>query len=233
MFGSWLRAIIFFLAVFGFALPANCQNIAKTTTGTGYTEKNTGYTEISTEYTGERIYKSICRTYTSAPVEITTRVADDLVRDFTTQPNNLFNWAFKGLGLQGEGKDLIELIVNHYNYNTTTGVYKGNFDIIVPGFKNFRNINIDAVITSKTGPDKNSEIELDIKNTNIILRKAYGKMIINDKGKSGSEMSLEVQIKFSWIVDLFVTEKKYREIVEWRIKGLVDNVKGEIMKRGE
>ena len=205
---------------------ANCQDAANTI-------KGTEYAEISTEYTGGRIYRSISRIHISAPVEVTTRVADDLVRDFTTQPNDLFNWAFKGLGLQGDGKDLIELIVNHYNYNTTTGVYKGNFDIIIPGFRNFRNVNIDAIITSKTGPDKSSEIELDIKNTNIILRKAYGKMIVNDKGENSSEMSLEVQIKFSWIVDLFVTEKKYREIAEWRIMGLLKNLREETIKKQE
>ena len=222
----WRVVMIFFLAVFKFIPIVNCQNTANTV-------MNTKYTEISTEYTGDRIYKSISHIHILAPIETTTRVADDLVRDFTTQPNNLFNWAFKGLGLQGDGKDLIELIVNSYTYNTGTGVYKGNFDIIAPGFRNFRNINIDAIITSKTNSDKSSEIELDIKNTNIILKKAYGKMIVNDKGEAGSEMNLEVQIKFSWIVDLFLTEKKYRKIVEWRIMGLLENLRNESLRRIE
>jgi len=185
---------------------------------------------VRTEYTSDRLYLSVCSVPVAAPPVIVTRVTDDLIREFTHNPNQLFDWAFKGLGLQGEGKDLVILTVNHYNYNTRSGIYEGNFDFTFPRVIAFRDISITALICSKSGPGQNSEVSLELQSTNMIVRKAGGSLRVIPQPK-GCLMVLQVHTRFSWFMDLLVTPHKYKTILDWRMAAFLENLRAEAEKR--
>lgn len=187
-------------------------------------------TAVNTQYTRERVYLSVCSVAIAAPAPLATRVSDDLIREFTTDPDHLFEWAFKGLGLQGDGKDIVVLTVNRYTYDTRTGVYEGNFDFDIPGVTSFRDMTVKALIRSKAESGNRSEVSLELQNTNLIVRKAGGILKVVPHG-SGCMMIVQVHFRFSWVMDLFVTQKNYKAIMEWRIASFMENLKNEAEKR--
>lgn len=196
----------------------------------GLSQQPTPGPSVRTEHTPERLYLSVCSVLVAAPPVVATRVTDDLIREFTHDPNHLFEWAFKGLGLQGEGKDLLILTVNHYNYNTRSGIYEGNFDFIFPRVMAFRDISITALIGSESGPGQNSKVSLELQSTNMIVRKAGGFLRVIPQPK-GCLMVLQVHMRFSWFMDLLVTSQKYKEILDWRMAVFMENLRAEAEKR--
>lgn len=185
---------------------------------------------VHTEYSLERTYMSVCSIAVAAPPNIATRVTDDLVREFTHNPNQLFEWAFKGLGLQGEGKDLVILTVNAYSYDTRSGIYKGNFNFNFPGVIALRDISVQALISSQSGPADSSRVSLELQSTNLMVRKAGGSLRVIPR-PTGCLMVLQVEMRFSWFMDLLVTQKSYKAILEWRMAAFMKNLGAEAEKR--
>ncbi len=187
---------------------------------------------ISTRYVkGEFI--SYCAVDAAAPMVVGDSVIADLVDQITSDYERLFTWAFKGLGQQGEDdvRDEVVLIVKQSTFDKMSGLCRMVVDIDVPHVTKFRNVPIDSKVLQTKLDDDITRVDVDIFYSNSVLKKAYGTFFVKSLAKDSIEMSVEIHVRFGWFFNIFITQKRFRNIVEWRMKGFMDNLREEAEKR--
>jgi hypothetical protein len=176
--------------------------------------------EFTTQYTIKTNY---------AP-KVTAEVADYLVSDFHNRPGNLFNWALKDMGLQNKRNELIIVFRDSEN-DIKTGITHGKFDVVVPNFTTFSNIKVDAIVTKTKYGNGVTKVNANIIYSSLLLKSALGTLSIVPLENNEQLLVTNVTIKFGWFFNLFITQKRYKSIVEWRIKKFAENIKKECDRR--
>ncbi|MDR3652686.1 MAG: hypothetical protein P4L34_06925 [Paludibacter sp.] len=160
-------------------------------------------------------------------------IADYLVSDFHYSPENLFNWALKDLGLQSKKNNDLIFIIKPSLFDEKTGITYGNFDIIVPHITTFKNVKVNAIVSKVIYKNGETKVMADIIYSSLLLKHALGIVTIIPLNDNEQILITNVSIKFGWFFNIFITKKRYKSIVEWRIKKFVENLKIEGEKRQE
>jgi len=185
---------------------------------------------VSTVYKdGE--FKSHYQTKVKASDIIASEVANDLLKDLHSTPNHLFNWAFKDLGLQDKKKNEIIFVFKSSTTDAKTGITHGEFDIIVPLIKTFNNIGVDAIVSKTKYLNGEMRINANIIYSSLLLKYALGTITIIQQKNNQLLFITNIRIKFGWFFNIFITKKRYKSIVEWRIKKFTENLKSECERR--
>ena len=153
--------------------------------------------------------------YADARKEVCMDMVADLISQFRGNPDQLFGWAFKGLGRQeGDGNEKNEVLIqlNQALYDPSTQIGTLVMDIIVPGLTTFDDVNIESRVTQKDLNDTVSEVSVDIFYSNSLL-------------------CVTKNVRFGWFFNLFITQRRYRNIVEWRTDGFLKNLRDDAERR--
>ncbi|MFT3753800.1 MAG: hypothetical protein QM800_13305 [Paludibacter sp.] len=167
---------------------------------------------------------------TKASDEIAQNVADYLVADFHNSPGHLFTWALKGLGLQNKNNELI-IVFKSSEHDTKTGITHGVFDIVVPGITTFSNIKVDAIVSKTKYTSGVIKVTANIIYSSLLLKNAIGTLLLVPQKNNELSLITNVSINFGWFFNLFITQKRYKSIVEWRIKKFNENIIDECERR--
>lgn len=162
---------------------------------------------------------------------IASEVANDLIKDFHNYPNNLFKWALKDLGLQEKKKNDVIFILKSSITDSKTGITHGTFDIIVPYFTTFNNVKVNAIVSRTNYNNGQMKVNANIIYSSLLLKNALGVVTIIPENKIELLFITNVSIKFGWFFNIFITKKRYKNIVEWRIKKFTENLKNECEHR--
>ena len=172
-----------------------------------------------------------CQLRIKASNHVVSDVSDYLVSDFHNSPGHLFDWALKDLGLQEKKNNELIIIYKSSTNDEKTGVTHGVFDIEVPNTTTFRNIRVDAKVIKIKYINGVSKVSADIKYSTLLLDKAFGILTIIPQKNNEQLFVTNVRIKFGWFFNLFITKKRYKSIVEWRVKKFSENMKNECEQR--
>jgi hypothetical protein len=187
---------------------------------------------ISTVYTdGE--FVSHYQIRTKSTIKIIQDVSDYLVNDFHKTPDNLFNWALKDLGLQEKKKNDLIFILKSSETDPKTGITHGEFDIVVPYIKTFSDVKVDAIVSKQNANNAETKVTANIIYSSLLLKYAIGTLTFTPQNDSNFLIETNVRIKFGWFFNIFITKRRYKSIVEWRIKRFTDNIKNECLRRIE
>lgn len=159
----------------------------------------------------------------NASKEVVSIVADNLYSDFCNSPGHLFSWAMKDLGLQNKNNEVI-IVFKSSTYNPKTGIIHGIFDIDVPHFTTFKNIVVDAHVTKTRYTSGAIKLTTEIVYSSMLMKKAIGSITLIPQKNNNVLAVAKADISFGWFFNLFLTQKRYKSIVEWRIKKFADNV---------
>jgi len=186
---------------------------------------------ISTVYSdGE--FVSYCQVSVNASDSISNVVISKFTHQMCYDLDGLFKWGLKGMRLDDGKTELLLFDFKTTTYNKKTCVLRAMGDVIVPGFTTIPNLYIDSKLSQKTYSNGRRDVRLDLYSANTFLKKMVGVCSYIPKGKNKTAYYiLETHIRFGWFFDLFVTQKRYKKILEWRLKKLVHNVKEESEKR--
>lgn len=184
---------------------------------------------ISTVYT-DGAFTTRYETKINVSNKVASDVSDYLVTDFHNSPGNLFNWALKDLGLQNKNNELIIVFVSS-NHDTNTGITHGKFNIVVPNITTFSNIKVDAIVSKTKYTNGESKVTANIIYSSLLLKNGLGTMSIVPLKNNEQLLITNVSINFGWFFNLFITKKRYKSIVEWRIKKFTENIKNECIQR--
>jgi hypothetical protein len=156
-------------------------------------------------------------------------MVDDLISQFRGDPDQLFEWAFKGLGKQeGEKNEKNEVLIQLKQalFDNETQVGTLIMDIIVPGLTRYKDVRIESLVKQKDLTPSLSEVSVDIFYSNALLKKAYGTFFVEDYNEK-TYLSINIHIKFGWFFNLFITKRRFENLVEWRADGFLNNLRHE------
>lgn len=177
-------------------------------------------------------FRTYCQKVIHCSNSTANEVIDDFIGQFRGNPDLLFEWALKGLGQQNDKeKDEVLLVLKQAIFNPETGIGHIYCDIKIPGLKTFKDIDIESKVTKTIKEDNSSHILVDIFHSNIFLKKAFGTFVIYPQPDGSQLFAITINIKFSWFFDLFISKKKYKNLIEWRAEGFVNNLKAEAERR--
>jgi hypothetical protein len=205
--------ILFFLSIF---LPTNALPLD--TTFTTYKDG-----EFTTQ----------CQRRVTAPSKIASEVSTYLVSDFHNSPGHLFDWALKDLGLQEKKNNELIIVFVSSNHDTKTGITHGIFDIEVPNITTFKNIKVNAIVAKTKFLNGVEKVSADIAYSSMLLDKANGVFTIIPQKNNEQLYITNFKIKFGWFFNIFITQNRYKKIVEWRVRKFTDNMKFETEVRAK
>lgn len=187
---------------------------------------------LSTRYVdGE--FVSECAVDAAAPLSVCDSVVADLVEQITSDYERLFTWAFKGLGRQGgdDERDEVVITIKESTFDKMSGVCHMVADIEVSRVTTFRDIALDSRVLQTKLADGTTRVDVDIFYSNSFLKKAYGTFFVKPLSDTRCEMRIQIHVRFGWFFNLFITQKRFRNIVEWRMQEFMRNLRTEAEKR--
>jgi hypothetical protein len=174
-------------------------------------------------------------TYYQLKVNASDSICKSVANDFEYQLHSdletLFGWALKGLNLRNEKNDLMVFYLKSTSYNKSTGVIRTVGDVIVPKIITFPNIILDSKIVRKNFNNKKSVAYFDLLYSDGFLKKMYGKLTLTPCKNSGTWFVFETHTKFGWFFNAFITQSRFKKIMEWRLRRFVYNIKEEAERR--
>ena len=159
-------------------------------------------------------------------------VIDSFITDFQTNPPRLFEWAFKGLGQthRNDGSDDIVLKINSTYYNPDSAKSVINADFVMSNGFTIRNKDLMSYVHDYNQASTR-RIEVEFYYSGMLLKRADGTFILTRLDTNHTQASISIDIRFGWFFNIFVTQRRHREVIEWRISRFVDNIKTEAEKK--
>ena len=191
-----------------------------------------GRDSVSTYYQqGEFI--SYCSVVTEVPLKVADSVVDDLISQFRGDPELLFEWAFKDLGKQPGDKSKNDVLIKLKlaTFDKMTGKSLLLTDVIVSDYTTYENVAIESKVTKTKMNSGKTRVFVDIFYSNALLKKAYGTFFVVPLDENRVMMSVQIHVRFGWFFNIFITQKRYRNLVEWRMKGFMNNMRNEAERR--
>lgn len=178
------------------------------------------------------VFRTYCQTQANVPMKLAKQTVDDFIIDFRNDPELLFEWALKGLGVQNDAdKDFILWNITATSYDPQTSLAYMITDISFPGITTIDDIKIDLIVREKQLADGGTHIYVEVRYSNAFFNKACGDFYVYPISDSEVLLTLESKVKYSWFFDVFITLKSYRKMAEFRVAGLLDNFKNEMERR--
>jgi hypothetical protein len=145
--------------------------------------------------------------------------------------DKLFSWALKGLNLRKEKNELMMFYLKSTTFNKETNVIKGVGDAIIPGLITFPNIIVESKLSSKINRKGKSSFDLNMLNAKGFIKTMNNSFLVIPTKNKGNWYILETHVRFGWFFDFFITQKRFKSIMEWRLKRFVHNLKDEAERR--
>ncbi len=186
---------------------------------------------ISTKYANGE-FTTFCQLGITANDSISNEVINLFVQQMCSDIKGLFKWGLKGMSLANEKDELLVFDFKETRYNKQTGILKGVGDVIVPGVTTFKDLIVDTKLTLRNFTNGRREVRLDLASPNLFIRTLRGSFYFVPKGthKNGY-VQIATNIRFAWFFDIFVTQTRYKTILEWRLRQMLKNIKEEAEKR--
>lgn len=102
---------------------------------------------------------------------------------------------------------------------------------MVPDIITFSKIKVDASVYKTRYTSGDQKVTANIMYSDLLLKNALGTLSIIPQTGNEQLLVTNVKIKFGWFFNLFITKKRYKSIVEWRIKKFTENIRTECLKR--
>lgn len=185
---------------------------------------------IFTKYHSQE-YVSYGYVAVEATLQTAETVVNDLIDDFVGDPAVLFEWALKGLGKADEDKrNELMLILRETKFDKMSATSRITTDIAIADIVVAKNIVIEGKVTQTKRENGALEVNVEIKNSNFFVRKANGTFFVLPQAK-GLSYVMRVNVTFGWFVNLFITQQRYSDMIEWRIMGFLKNMREETERR--
>ncbi|MFZ4581875.1 MAG: hypothetical protein ACOYM7_04410 [Paludibacter sp.] len=186
---------------------------------------------ISTLYTNGE-FKTYCVLAISANDSVVNSVVNTFVQQMCYDIKGLFKWGLKGMSLANEKDELLVFDFKETRYDKQTHILKGIGDVIVPGVTSIKNISVDSKLTLRTFSSGKREVRLELASPNLFIRDMRGSFYFSPKGNQPiGYLQFVTNIRFAWFFDLFITQSRYKKIMEWRLRQILKNIKEEANKR--
>ncbi|MBQ8100323.1 MAG: hypothetical protein IJ169_03425 [Paludibacteraceae bacterium] len=169
-------------------------------------------------------YHSECEESVNASRKAVYQVVDDFIYDMQTDINRLGTWAFLGTEDKGDAeKDAIAIVYKDTYYDPALHYGYIIVDVKVPGLRTFKNIKISSLLTD-TVTDGVRHARVDIDYSGSLLKMANATFHVKPLDENLHVLTLDLNVRFGWFFNIFVSRKVYRDVLEWRLQQIVNNL---------
>ncbi|MCR4663884.1 MAG: hypothetical protein K5660_00780 [Paludibacteraceae bacterium] len=191
-----------------------------------------------------KTYTTVCAVEVDAPAEVSDSIFARFVQDFQQSPDALFNWALYGTGQQDdEEKNAFLLEYKETVYIPEKEYGRITVDVVIPGLTRFKDIVLEGRVidekkpvvynqglcadslTMSDIPNYNRHFDVDVNYSGKLLEHGFGNIYIIPKDSVHSIFLMDINIKYGWFFNLFITKKIYKNSVEWRVNRYMNNLK--------
>lgn len=145
------------------------------------------------------------------------KVVDMFFLEFQTDPDHLFTWAYLNTDGDGntKGKDAIVIKYVHTEYNPLTREGDQTLDIYVLGSKMFPNRHLGTI---------NHGNRLTATYSGSLLEDAEIRFDLDSVAPAKTTVHYEVNFVFGKFLSLFITDKNWATIGQWRFGVVLANI---------
>jgi len=111
-----------------------------------------------------------------------------------------------------------------------TGVFCILSDVMIADKVVARDIVIEGDMIKTKNADGSLNVKISIHKSNFLIKKAHGTFFVLPQ-KVGFLYVMRVNVTFNWFFNLFITQRRYADLIEWRITGFLNNMKQETERR--
>ena len=185
---------------------------------------------ISTTYNdGEFI--TYCQVWVNASDTVCSAVSKTYDYQMRYNLDALFPWALKGMNLRKEKNELMMFYFKSTSFNKETSVLRGIGDVVVPGVITIPNIYVDCKLTGNPGNTGKSTVYLNMLSSNGFIKNMKNSFSIIPIKNRANWFVLETHVRFGWFFNIFITQNRFKIIMEWRLKRFIHNLKVEAERR--
>lgn len=186
----------------------------------------------------------MCGVEVDAPVEVSDSIFVRFIHDFQSSPDALFDWALYGVGTQEDQEKNAFLL----EYKETEYIPEDNYariliDVIIPGLARFKNITLEGTVIDERDtltynphlcidslsiqnvPNWIRHYDIDVVYSGQLLEHGYGNLFIIPKDSTHSIFLMDINLKYGWFFNIFISMKVYKNSVEWRVNRYMQNLK--------
>ncbi|MDD3320335.1 MAG: hypothetical protein PHS59_02700 [Paludibacter sp.] len=175
-------------------------------------------------------FVSYCKINVKASDNIANAVINDFNAQLESDLHSLFGWALKGLKFQGEKDELMSFKFKSGTFYKDSRILKCVVDVIVPHIITVPDIMVDFKLTKTKYPSTQNVFLVDLVCSNTFLKTLKGNFEIVSLNNE-CYYTMEIHLSFGRFFDFFITESKYKQIAEWRLKKFITNLKEEAERR--
>lgn len=180
-------------------------------------------------------YKNgVFTTYSQVWVNASDSICDAVTRDYDYQmrynAEALFSWALKGMNLRKEKNEMMMFYFKSTSFNKEKSILRSVGDVIVPGVITVPDVFVDCKLFSKPTTAGKNSVYLNLLKSNGFIDEMNNTFSIVSTRK-GNWFILETHVKFSWFFNIFITQKRYKSIIEWRLNKFMHNLRDEAERR--
>lgn len=185
---------------------------------------------VSTVYRdGE--FVTYCQVLVKASDSISRTIVNDFIYQNRYDLDALFGWAFKGLNLRKEKSGLMVINYKSTEYNKEKNFIKTKIDLIIPNVITFPDILMYSRLTKKEMSNGETSMTSESLYPNSVMKKTVSTLSIIPIKKEETWYKLESHIRFGKFFDFFITQKRFRQIMQWRLNKLLNNLRIEAERR--
>jgi hypothetical protein len=172
-------------------------------------------------------YTSVCERRVKVTTESAEATVDKMIEQFHTTPNKLFDWALKGLGFQGQKDTEMVIDLKSATTDKKTGITHGLVDVILPHLMTWRDIKVDGLLYKKNSVSGGLTAYAKMLYSDMVLKKANATYTMTPLKNNELLLTTYLNVRFGWFFNFFITQKRYKSIVEWRVAKFTENMKTE------
>ena len=199
---------------------------------------------LITSYYANKMYTTICAVPVDAPAEVSDTIFARFVKDFQASPDALFEWALYGTGAQDDQEKnafLLEYKETVYHPEDNYGRIKA--DVIIPGLTRIKDIVLEGKVLDEHKPivynhglcvdtlnmsnipNWNRHFDIDVRYLGKLLEHGFGNLFIIPVDSTRSVFLMDMNLKYGWFFNIFITMRVYKNSVEWRVNRYMNNLK--------
>lgn len=185
---------------------------------------------VSTVYRdGE--FVTYCQVWVNTSDSISNTVTKDFDYQMRYKLDALFGWALKGMNLRKEKNELMMFYFKSTSFDRATNQLRCVGDLIVPGLITVPDVVIDSRLTYKKLTKGKSAVYIDLLSAKGFMKQMNCTFLVLPQKEKGVWYTLETHVRFGWFFNIFITQNRYKAIMEWRLKQFVHNLKNEAERR--
>lgn len=159
-----------------------------------------------------------------APFHVVKSVYLSIVDGMKTSPTKELDWAFLNMSKATGSREEFLMREEGVKYDPKNNKYQLKLRIGLkdqePGL-----YNIDAKLKTQTYPNGKYEISFCTTQKIKIMNTCGITLHLMQKDANTSVVCLHSDMSFSWFFNIFFTEKRYKNVLEWRLEQFLLNVK--------